>query len=143
MLHRFKHMPLRQMIALLFILFSLLPTFLIIWYAYQTAASEAEARVRAQVEQTAQHVDSELNMVIKEASRLMNYTSSYTISNFLNSKTTNDRYENAKAVGKVFDSIRQTQSSNSYILDMSVIGTNGHCFSERNGYFDINQPFGS
>lgn len=143
MLHRFKHMPLRQMIALLFILFSLLPTFLIIWYAYQTAASETEARVRAQVEQTAQHVDSELNMVIKEASRLMNYTSSYTISNFLNSKTTNDRYENAKAVGKVFDSIRQTQSSNSYILDMSVIGTNGHCFSERNGYFDLNQPFAS
>ena len=33
MLHRFKHMPLRQMIALIFILFSLLPTFLIFWYA--------------------------------------------------------------------------------------------------------------
>ena len=143
MLHRFKHMPLRQMIALIFILFSLLPTFLIIWYAYQTAAGEAQARVRAQVEQTAQHVDSELNMVIKEASRLMNYTSSYTISNFLNSKTATDRYEKAKAVGKVFDGIRQTQSSNSYILDMSVIGTNGHCFSERNGYFYLEQPFAS
>lgn len=143
MLHRFKHMPLRQMIALLFILLSLLPTLFIIGFAYQTAASEAEARVRAQVEQTAQHVDSELNMVIKEASRLMNYTSSYTISNFLNSKTPNDRYENAKAVGKVFDSIRQTQSSNSYILDMSVIGINGHCFSERNGYFTLEQPFSS
>lgn len=141
MLHRFKHMPLRQMIALIFILFSLLPTFLIIWYAYQTAAGEAEARVRAQVEQAAQHVDSELNMVIKEASRLMNYTSSYTISNFLNSKTPDDSYENAKDVGKVFDGIRQTQSSNSYILDMSVIGTNGHCFSERNGYFTLEQPF--
>lgn len=141
MLHRFKHMPLRQMIALLFVLFSLLPTLIIIGYAYQTAAGEAEARLRAQVEQTAQHVDSELNMVIKEASRLMNYTSSYTISNFLNSKTPDDSYENAKAVGKVFDGIRQTQSSNSYILDMSVIGTNGHCFSERNGYFTLEQPF--
>lgn len=143
MLHRFKHMPLRQMIALLFVLFSLLPTLSIIGYAYQTAAGEAEARVGAQVEQTAQHVDSELNMVIKEASRLMNYTSSYTISNFLNSKTADDRYMNAKAVGEVFDSIRKTQSSNSYILDMSVIGTDGHCFSERNGYFTLDQPFSS
>lgn len=141
MLHRLKHMPLHKMIALLFILFSFLPTLLIIGYAYQTAAHEATARVSAQVEQVAQHVDSELNMMIKEASRLMNYASSYTISNFLNSKTAEEKYQNAKAVGSVFNSIRQTQSSNSYILDMSVIGKNGDCFSERNGFFSIEQPF--
>ena len=140
-LSKFKHMTLKRMIALLVLLFSLLPTLVMNIYAYSIAAGQAEARVEGQVAQTAQHVNSELNMVINEASRLMNYTSSYIISNFLNSKTPETRYENAKAVGEVFDTIRQTQSSNSYILDMSVIGINGHCFSERNGYFLLDQPF--
>lgn len=138
-----KRLSLQQVIALLFLLFSLLPTLFIIGFAYQVAAKEVEARIQSQVEQTAQHVDAELNMVIKEAARLMNYTSSYTISNFLNSKTEESRYENAKEVEAVFDIIRQTQSSNSYILDMSVVGIDGHCFSERNGYFVLEHPFSS
>ena len=142
-LRHIKHIPLQRVIALLFLLFSLLPTLLIIGFAYRVAAKEVEARVQTQVEQTAQHVDAELNMVIKEAARLMNYTSSYTISNFLNSKSEEARYKNARAVGEVFDIIRQTQSSNSYVLDMSVVGIDGHCFSERNGYFVLKHPFSS
>jgi len=138
-----KRKPLKQMIALLFTVFSLLPMLAMNIFAYKTASEQAEARMETQVEQTAQHVNSDLNMVISEASRLLNFTSSYTISNFFNSKTADARYENAKAVGEVFTNIRQTQSSNSYILDMSAIGINGHCFSERNGYFMLDKPFDS
>ena len=139
----FRHMPLKRMIALLVVLFSLLPSLVMSLFAYNVAARQAEERVSAQVAQTAQHVNSELNMVINEASRLMNYSSSYTISRFLNSSTSEARYENAKALGELFSIIRQTQSSNSYILDMSVIGINGRCFSERNGYFNLDRPFQS
>ncbi len=139
----FRHMPLKRMIALLVVLFSLLPSLVMNLFAYRVAAGQAEERVSVQVSQTAQHVNSELNMVINEASRLMNYSSSYTISNFLSSSTPEARYENAKALGELFSIIRQTQSSNSYILDMSVIGINGRCFSERNGYFNLERPFES
>lgn len=139
----FRHMPLKRMIALLVVLFSLLPSLVMSLFAYRVAAGQAEERISVQVSQTAQHVNSELNMVINEASRLMNYSSSYTISNFLSSSTPEARYENAKALGELFSIIRQTQSSNSYILDMSVIGINGRCFSERNGYFNLERPFES
>lgn len=137
----FKHIPLKQMIALLFLVCSFLPMLIMNFYAYTVAADQAKERVETQVRQTAQYLNSEINTGINEASRLMNYTSSYIISDFLNSKAESDRYDAAKAVGEVFSSIRQTQASSSNILDMSVIGINGHCYSERNGYFTLDRPF--
>lgn len=140
-LNRFKSISLPKIIILFFVLFSIIPMLVLSLFIYNQSVREAEARVVSQLRQTSQYVNNELNIILNEASRLMNFTSSYTISNFLTSKTPEERYQNARAVGETFDSIRQFQSSNSYILDMSVMGIDGYSISERDGFFVLDKPF--
>lgn len=139
----FENVSLKRKIVLLFTLFSIIPIGIIGVISITKINNYVYNSMQAYINQTADSVNTNVNLSFDEATTLLKVSKSYEALSFINSTRPDDIYENAKAMVDVFSDLRTVQKDNSHIVDMILIGINGNCISEKNGYYLLDNGFES
>lgn len=140
--HYLENVSLKRRIVLLFTLFSIIPIGIIGIISISKINNYVYHSMQTYINQTADTVNTNVNLSFDEATTLLKVSKSYEALSFINSSSPDDIYENAKAMVDVFNDLRTVQKDNSHIVDMILIGINGNCISEKNGYFVLDKGFG-
>ena len=139
----FENVSLKRKIVLLFTLFSIIPIGIIGIISITQIKNYVYHSMQTYINQTVDSVNTNVNLSFDEATTLLKVSKSYDALSFINSSDPDDIYENAKAMVDVFYDLRTVQKDNSHIVDMILIGKNGNCISEKNGYFLLDNDFES
>lgn len=139
----FENVSLKRKIVLLFTLFSIIPIGIIGIISISKINDYVYHSMQTYINQTADSVNTNVNLSFDEATTLLKVSKSYEALSFINSISPDDVYESAKSMVEVFSDLRTVQKDNSHIVDMLLIGNNGNCISEKNGYFVMEKNFGS
>lgn len=137
----FENVSLKRRIVLLFTLFSIIPIGIIGIISITKINSYVYSSMQTYINQIADSVNTNVNLSFDEATTLLKVSKSYEALSFINSNSPDDIYKSAKAMVNVFSDLRTVQKDNSHIVDMILIGINGNCISEKNGYFTLDKGF--
>jgi len=139
----FENVSLKRKIVLLFTLFSIIPIGIIGIISISKINNYVSNSMQTYINQTADSVNTNVNLSFDEATTLLKVSKSYDALSFINSISPDDVYASAKAMVEVFSDLRTVQKDNSHIVDMILLGSNGNCISEKNGYFVLEKDFES
>ncbi len=139
----FENVSLKRKIVLLFTLFSIIPIGIIGIISISKINNYVSNSMQTYINQTADSVNTNVNLSFDEATTLLKVSKSYDALSFINSIAPDDVYASAKAMVEVFSDLRTVQKDNSHIVDMILLGSNGNCISEKNGYFVLEKDFES
>lgn len=139
----FENVSLKRKIVLLFTLFSIIPIGIIGIISISKINNYVYHSMQTYINQTADSVNTNVNLSFDEATTLLKVSKSYDALSFINSISPDDVYASAKAMVEVFSNLRTVQKDNSHIVDMILLGSNGNCISEKNGYFVLEKDFES
>ncbi len=139
----FENVSLKRKVVLLFTLFSIIPIGIIGIISITKINNYVYHSMQTYINQTVDSVNTNVNLSFDEATTLLKVSKTYEALSFINSSNPDDIYENAKAMVEVFSDLRTVQKDNSHIVDMILIGRNGNCISEKNGYFVLDGNFDS
>jgi two-component system sensor histidine kinase YesM len=126
---------------LLFTIFTIIPLSVVGFLSYLKTTETITGVLSKYIEQTTQAQNTRLGILFDEAIMLLNMRSDLKTKVFLNSKTPDELYEAAKDMGSLFKDMRNVRKSSQNIHDVTVIGANGNCYSERNGYYRLKKSF--
>lgn len=142
LLHKL-HFPwgLKYKIILLFTAFTLIPLGIVGYYSYSKSIENYRVFLSNYIEQTTEALNVKIKTQLDEAITILNIGTDRRTLGFLNSKGADALYSTAIDMGVLFADIRNINQASADIYDVSIIGANGNCVSERYGYFKLDNDF--
>lgn len=131
----------RYRIILLFTLSFLISVAGIGYFSISIVSDYVISNIEKEMEQTTDELSLGMNHIFEQTSSLMNLSTNSESIRFLTVREEEDLYVSAKALGNTYSMMRLARQIPDYVTDICVIGRSGNCYSERNGYFRLENPF--
>ena len=131
----------KNKILLFFTVFTIIPLSIVGFVSYSKTTDTITSVLSNYIEQTTQTLNARVSTLFDEAITILNIASDYKIKMFLNATAEDKLYTAAKDMGSIYQNLRAVNKSTDNIMDVTIIGANGNCVSERNGYYRLEKDF--
>lgn len=128
-----QKLSLKRKVMILFSLLALIPVTVVSIFASAITNRYVHNLVSSSVRQTAETISSNLDRVFSEATSLFSLRQNMKLVNFLNSSGEDARYRSALELGIAYKDFRNANKVTPYVKDITILGTNGYVYSERDG----------
>lgn len=131
----------KNKIVLFFTIFTIIPLCIVGFVSYSTTNLTVTEVLSKYIEQTTQVLNTRVSTLFNEAISILNLASDYKTKLFLKSTTEQELYNASKDMGNLYSNMRQVNKFSDNIMDVTIVGANGNCVSERSGFYHLKKPF--
>lgn len=131
----------KSKIILLFTIFTLIPLGIVGGFSYYQTSVAIKKTITESVEQTTQYINSSIDNLFTTLLPILNITSDYRTHFFLNSQDEDSLYLASKNMGLIFSDVLRVNEFNDYIVDINIVGKSGNAYSERQGFYKLENKF--
>lgn len=136
-----RHWGLKNKTVVLFTAFTIIPLGIVGYLSYSKSISALRIFFNNYTQQTTDALNHKINDLFDETISMLNIDTDVKTQTFLNSTDPEQLYAASKDMGTLYDNIRRVKRFSQDIYDITVMGANGNCYSERYGFFRLDRPF--
>lgn len=136
-----RHWGLKNKTVVLFTAFTIIPLGIVGYLSYAKSITAFRIFFNNYTEQTTEALNHKINDLFDSAISLLNISTDSKTQIFLNSKDPERLYSASKNMGSLFSNVRRVGQFDQDIYDITILGANGNCVSERYGYFRLQKNF--
>jgi len=136
-----RHWGLKNKTVFLFTAFTIIPLGIIGYLSYAKSITAFRIFFNNYTQKTTDALNHKINDLFDESISILNIDTDVKTQAFLSSKDSDQLYTASKDMGTLFDNVRRVKRFSQDIFDITIMGANGNCYSERYGYFRLERPF--
>lgn len=129
-------------IILLFSLSMVFPIIVLGLFSFSVLSDYMIETIKKEMINSSNQLGMEADNTLSQAIALMNLSNSSELTNFLMIDGTDHVYQTALNLSRDYLSMRSMKQIPDFVTDISVIGVSGNCYSEHNGYSQLERSFG-